>query len=121
MEKELTRKMDYNLARLNRLNPGSRNRIMMQGFSGDRQKQTAFLFVENNTLLVSLLSALFFPYILGMLITLVLFYFYVGVSVTDFFHVYSGFSQFVFWVLGAYFIVTVIDIWLLSRKFFVGR
>jgi hypothetical protein len=75
-------------------------------------------FVEKNTVLVSFLSAVFFPYILGMLLMLVLFYFYVGVSVTEFFHVYSGLSQFIFWILGMYLIITVIDIWLLAQKIF---
>jgi hypothetical protein len=120
MEKEIKRKNDYSLTQLHRLHPTSRNRVVVQDLTRDHfsdEKPSAFIFVENNTLLVSLLSALFVPYMLGMLLTLVLFYFYVGVSVTDFFHVYSGFSQFVFWVLGAYLIITVADIWLLSRKF----
>jgi len=121
MENDINRKNDYNLTRLNRLSPTSHNRIVIQDLADERfsgEKHTAYLFVENNTVLVSLLSVLFIPYILGMLLTLVLFYFYVDVTVTEFFHVYSGLSQFVFWVLGTYLIITVVDIWLLSRKFF---
>jgi len=124
MSKETTHKNDYNLTKLNRLSSEPRNRKVIQnlqdgGLSAERH--TTYLFVENNTVLVSLLSVLFIPYILGMLLTLVLFYFYVGISVTDFFHVYSGLSQFIFWVLGIYLIITVIDVWLLARKFFTRR
>ena len=124
MAKETTPKSDYNLTKLNRLSPSAHNRIVIQDLRDEEfssGKHTAFIFVENNTVLVSLLSALFIPYILGMLFTLILFYFYVGISVTDFFHVYSGLSQFIFWVLGTYMIITVIDVWLLSRKFFSRR
>lgn len=117
--KRRTRGDEYNLIKLNRLMDKTHNNVVIPHMldEGQTDRQSAYEFVENNTLLVSLLSALFLPYILGMMITLVLFYFYVGVSVTDFFHAYSGISQFVFWILGAYLIITVFDVWFLVRKF----
>jgi type III secretory pathway component EscU len=123
MEKDMDRKDDYNLIRVNRTKARQNNRISVHNLSDrmDDGKSSAYLFIENNTVALSLLSAVFVPYILGMLLTLVLFYFYVGVSVTDFFHVYSGLSQLLFWVLGSYFIITVADIWFLSRKFLGSR
>ena len=123
-KEETDQKNDYNLTKLNRLSAAAHNRVVIQDLKEKKlsgERPTAYLFVENNTILVSFLSVLFIPYILGMLLTLVLFYFYVGISVTDFFHVYSGLSQFIFWVLGIYLIITVVDIWLLARKFFTRR
>jgi len=72
--------------------------------------------LENNIMMLSVVSVFFVPYILGMLTTLVLYYFYVGVSVSDFFHVYSGLSQLIFWVLGFYLIITFTDVWLIMKK-----
>jgi hypothetical protein len=86
----------------------------------DDKSRNSYSFVQENAVLVSFVSVVFLPYILGMLIALILFYFYIGISVVDFFHVYSGLSQLVFWVLGLYIIITLIDIWLILKKVF-GR
>jgi hypothetical protein len=114
--------MENKSYRLEELKKGSfsERKVVVQKNIKDSSKknQSSYVFVEKNMVLVSFLSAVFFPYVLGMLLMLVLFYFYVGVSVTEFFHVYSGLSQFIFWILGMYLIITVIDIWLLAQKIF---
>jgi hypothetical protein len=120
MENGMNKKGDYSLVKIRRASASGRTAVQRM-YDPEEQRRSAYVFIENNTVMVSLLSALFIPYILGMLLTLVLFYFYIGISVTDFFHVYSGFSQFIFWVLGAYLIITIVDVWLLSRKFLFGR
>ena len=73
-------------------------------------------FLEKHLAIISFVSAIFVPYIFGMLLILVLFYFYLDISVIDFFHAYSGFSQLVFWIVGTYLIITLGDIWLISKK-----
>ncbi len=109
---------DYRLVRLNRNDMSERTRIIMRDIEDENltRSESMYVFAEKNPLVVSVISAFFLPYMLGMLLMLVLFYFYVGISITDFFHVYSGLSQVVFWVFGAYLIITVTDLWLLFKK-----
>jgi hypothetical protein len=86
----------------------------------DKKRHSSYTLVQENTVLISFVSVIFLPYILGMLITLLLFYFYIGIPIMDFFHVYSGLSQLVFWILGLYIIITLTDIWFILKKVF-GR
>ena len=73
---------------------------------------------EEGIFYTSFISLVFLPYIIGMLLSLGLFYFYMGIPIKDFFHVYSGLSQLLFWVFGIYLIITLVDIWLIVKKLF---
>ncbi len=111
----MPKKEDYNLIRVNHSSEASNNTILVQ-VDKNKKRPLGFVFVEKNPLVLSFLSLLFLPYILGMILTLLLFYFYVGVGISDFFHVYSGLSQFLFWILGSYLMITLFDIWFLTKK-----
>jgi len=117
MDKEIERLFEQELADATRERM-TRNKRAVNAM--DEENRSTYAFVQDNTVLVSFVSAIFLPYILGMLFTLILFYFYIGIPVMDFFHVYSGLSQFVFWILGLYFIIFLTDIWLIFKKVF-GR
>ena len=118
MDKEIEKLFDHQLVEITKKEEVQQNKMVVREL--EKPHQSTYEFIQSNTVLVSFISVVFLPYMTGMLLTLFLFYFYMGIPVMDFFHVYSGLSQLVFWILGIYLIITLTDIWLILKKVF-GR
>jgi len=95
----------------------SKKVVMKRLSRNGEERRSAYYFVAESKTFLSVVSLIFVPYLIGMLLMLLFFYFYLDIDITDFFHVYGGLSQLSLWFFGVYLIITVADIWLLSRKF----
>jgi len=97
------------------------SRIILNDLHTEQEASSRYVMKKNDEQSIfytSFVSLVFLPYIIGMLLTLGLFYFYMGIPIKDFFHVYSGLSQLLFWLFGIYLIITMVDIWLIVKKLF---
>jgi len=115
MDKMKKQGKDYNLVQIENRNTNENNIIVNELHS---EQKPRYVMLEENIYYTSFISLVFFPYILGMLLSLVLFSFYLGIPIKDFFHVYSGLSQILFWVFGIYLMITLFDVWWIVKKIF---
>ena len=116
MDNTVKQGKDYNLVKIGNRDSETENNIIVNELHGEQKPR--YVLLEENIYYASFISLVFFPYILGMLLSLILFYFYMGIPVKDFFHVYSGLSQILFWVFGTYLMITLFDVWWIVKKIF---
>jgi hypothetical protein len=116
MKHKKNKNKDFKLIKIEGRSTSAENRMAVAELHEEGRPR--YIFSEENILYTSFLSLVFFPYFLGMCLLLLLFYFYMDISVKDFFHVYSGFSQILFWIFGSYLMVTLFDLWWLVKKLF---
>jgi hypothetical protein len=116
MKHKTKKNQDFKLIKIEGRSSSGEKRIAATELQEERR--SAYVLAEQNIFYTSFISLVFLPYILGMCLLLILFYFYMDISVKDFFHVYSGFSQILFWIFGSYLMVTLFDIWWIIKKVF---
>jgi len=81
----------------------------------DKKRKMMTIFEENSKLF-SLIGLLILPYILGFVLTYLLFYFYGGMSLGGFIDVKKDYLLFQLWSIGAYLFVTVWVFWAFFRN-----
>ncbi|MCF6205592.1 MAG: hypothetical protein L3J47_01675 [Sulfurovum sp.] len=108
---------DYSLMPIQTKEHSHNNRVIVNDRYFEK-RVSIYAFIEQKPYHTSFISLIFFPYIIGMVLLLLLFSLYWHIPVRDFFQVYNGFSQILFWVFGIYFVITALDIWWLVKKLF---
>jgi len=79
-----------------------------------KRKVTSVLTVELELFLI--VSILIFPYMVGFLVSYLLFYFYGGMTIESFLDMQQLHSQIEFWGIGAYLFVTAGVIWFVFKS-----
>ena len=108
---------DFNLIQLNRaVGPAKGQGLPLEMMDVEDVKRGLGTFFEENPIVALLVSLILVPYVLGFIIGFFYFSFHIGVPVSDFLAAFHGRSQLVFWLIGFYLIITLTDVWLLSKK-----
>jgi len=73
-------------------------------------------FLDENSTLFLIFNIFVFPYIIGFLVSYILFYFYGGITIENFLEMQQLHFQFEFWGIGAYLFVTAGVMWFFFKS-----